>query len=44
MERLLRFEAEQLRLRDAGLTRSKAFSVERLGRETAEVYRRALAA
>jgi glycosyltransferase involved in cell wall biosynthesis len=44
MERLLRFEAEQLRLRQAGLTRSKAFSVERLGRETAEVYRQALAA
>jgi glycosyltransferase involved in cell wall biosynthesis len=44
MERLLRFEAEQLRLRNAGLTRSKAFSVERLGRETAEVYRQALAA
>ncbi|HEX9096581.1 MAG TPA: glycosyltransferase family 1 protein [Candidatus Dormibacteraeota bacterium] len=44
MERLLRFDAEQGRLRDAGLTRSKAFSVERLGRETAEVYRQALAA
>jgi alpha-1,3-rhamnosyl/mannosyltransferase len=44
MERLLRFDAEQLRLRNAGLTRSKAFSVERLGRETAEVYRQALAA
>jgi glycosyltransferase involved in cell wall biosynthesis len=44
MERLLRFDAEQLRLRSAGLTRSKAFSVERLGRETAEVYRQALAA
>jgi len=44
MERLLRFDAEPLRLRHAGLTRSKAFSVERLGRETAEVYRQALAA
>ena len=44
MERLLRFEAEPLRLRNAGLKRSKAFSVERLGRETAEVYREALAA
>jgi len=44
MERLLRFDAEPLRLRNAGLTRSKAFSVERLGRETAEVYRQALAA
>jgi alpha-1,3-rhamnosyl/mannosyltransferase len=44
MERLLRFDAEQLRLRNAGVTRSKAFSVERLGRETAEVYRQALAA
>ncbi|HEV2014609.1 MAG TPA: glycosyltransferase family 1 protein [Candidatus Dormibacteraeota bacterium] len=44
MERLLRFDADQVRLRDAGLQRSKAFSVERLGRETAEVYRQALAA
>jgi len=44
MERLLRFEPEQLRLRNAGLERSKAFSIERLGRETAEVYRQALAA
>jgi len=44
MERLLRFDAEQRRLRNAGLTRSKVFSVERLGRETAEVYRQALAA
>jgi glycosyltransferase involved in cell wall biosynthesis len=44
MERLLRFDAEQLRLRNAGLARSTAFSVERLGRETAEVYRQALAA
>jgi glycosyltransferase involved in cell wall biosynthesis len=44
MERLLRFEDEQKRLRAAGLVRSKAFSIERLGRETAEVYRRALAA
>ena len=31
MERLLRFDAEQARLRNAGLARSKAFSVERLG-------------
>jgi glycosyltransferase involved in cell wall biosynthesis len=44
MERLLRFEADQRRLRDAGLKRSAVFSVERLGRETAEVYRQALAA
>lgn len=44
MERLLRFDDEQVRLRNAGLRRSKAFSVERLGRETAEVYRQALAA
>jgi glycosyltransferase involved in cell wall biosynthesis len=44
MERLLRFDDEQLRLRHAGLQRSTAFSVERLGRETAEVYRQALAA
>src|SRR5438445_2577702 len=44
MERLLRFDAEQRRLRKAGLIRSTAFSVERLGRETAEVYRQALAA
>ena len=44
MERLLRFDHEQARLRDAGLARSQAFSVTRLGRETAEVYRQALAA
>ena len=44
MERLLRFAGEQQRLRDAGLARSKAFSIARLGRETAEVYRQALAA
>ena len=44
MERLLRFENDQRRLRQAGLQRSTAFSVERLGRETAEVYRQALAA
>jgi glycosyltransferase involved in cell wall biosynthesis len=44
LERLLRFEDEQARLRKAGLTRSTAFSVGRLGRETAEVYRQALAA
>ena len=44
MERLLRFENEQQRLRDAGLKRSTVFNVERLGRETAEVYRQALAA
>ncbi len=44
MERLLRFDDERVRLRTAGLQRSKAFSVERLGRETAEVYRQALAA
>ncbi len=44
MERLLRFDDEQARLSDAGLARSKAFSVTRLGHETAEVYRQALAA
>ena len=44
MERLLRFDDETRRLRDAGLRRAKAFSVERLGRETAEAYRQALAA
>jgi glycosyltransferase involved in cell wall biosynthesis len=44
MERLLRFDAEQTRLREAGLQRSKTFSISRLGRETAEVYRQALAA
>jgi glycosyltransferase involved in cell wall biosynthesis len=44
MERLLRFDDEQARLSDAGLERSKAFSITRLGRETAEVYRQALAA
>ena len=44
IERLLRFDNEQRRLREAGLKRSTAFSVERLGRETAEVYRQALAA
>lgn len=44
MERLLRFEDEPRRLREAGLRRARAFSVERLGRETAEVYRQALAA
>ena len=44
MERLLRFEDEQKRLRAAGLLRAKAFSIGRLGRETVEVYRQALAA
>jgi glycosyltransferase involved in cell wall biosynthesis len=44
MERMLRFDDERARLRQAGLKRSKAFSVTRLGRETAEVYRQALAA
>src|SRR2546421_2901955 len=39
VERLLRFDAEQGRLRNAGLARSKAFSIARLGGETAEVYR-----
>jgi glycosyltransferase involved in cell wall biosynthesis len=43
MERLLRFDNDQRRLRQAGLQRSTAFSIERLGRETAEVYRQALA-
>jgi glycosyltransferase involved in cell wall biosynthesis len=44
MERLLRFEDEARRLRDAGLKRAATFTVERLGRETAEVYRQAVAA
>jgi len=44
MERLLRFDDEQSRLREAGLARSRAFSIARMGRETAEVYRQALAA
>jgi glycosyltransferase involved in cell wall biosynthesis len=44
MERLLRFDQEQARLREAGLARSKDFSISRLGRETAEVYRQAIAA
>jgi len=44
IERLLRFDAERLRLGDLGLERSGSFSVGRIGRETAEVYRRALAA
>jgi glycosyltransferase involved in cell wall biosynthesis len=44
MERLLRFDNEQRRLREAALLRASAFSVERLGKETAEAYRQALAA
>jgi alpha-1,3-rhamnosyl/mannosyltransferase len=44
MERLLRFEDDRRRLREAALRRANVFSVERLGRETAEVYRQALAA
>lgn len=44
IERLLRFDAERLRLGELGLERSGSYSVGRLGRETAEVYRRALAA
>jgi glycosyltransferase involved in cell wall biosynthesis len=44
MERLLRFEDEAQRLSAAGLKRATTFSVERIGRETAEVYRQALAA
>jgi glycosyltransferase involved in cell wall biosynthesis len=44
IERLLRFEAESRRLREAGLQRARDFTVERIGRETAEVYRQALAA
>jgi len=43
MERLLRFDDDQARLRKLGLARSKAFSIARLGGETAEVYRQALA-
>src|SRR5213082_1158261 len=41
MERLLRFEGEASRLQAAGLKRATAFSVDRIGRETAEVYRQA---
>ena len=44
IERLLRFEGEASRLQAAGLKRATAFSVDRIGRETAEVYRQALAA
>jgi len=44
MERLLRFEDEQRRLREAALRRAREFSVRRLGNETAEAYRQALAA
>jgi glycosyltransferase involved in cell wall biosynthesis len=44
MERLLRFEDEPHRLREAGLQRAKSFSVDRLGRETKEVYLEALTA
>ena len=44
MERLFRFEKEAGKLRDAGLQRSKTFNLDRMGRETAEVYRQALAA
>jgi len=44
MERLLRFEADAERLREAGLRRATVFNVERIGRETAEVYRQALSA
>ena len=44
IERLLRFDAERLRLGEVGLERSGSYSVGRIGRETAEVYRRALAA
>ena len=44
IERLLRFDRERLRLGELGLERSGTYSVGRIGRETAEVYRRALAA
>jgi glycosyltransferase involved in cell wall biosynthesis len=44
MERLLRFDADRVRLSKAGMRRASAFSVARLGRETAEVYRQSLAA
>jgi alpha-1,3-rhamnosyl/mannosyltransferase len=44
MERLLRYEDEPRRLRQAGLQRAKSFNVDRLGRETKEVYLQALAA
>ena len=44
IERLLRFDAERLRLGEAGLERSGSYSVGRIGRETVEVYRRAMAA
>jgi glycosyltransferase involved in cell wall biosynthesis len=44
MERLLRFDEDRIRLKNLGLARSRSFSPQRLGRETAEVYRQALAA
>jgi glycosyltransferase involved in cell wall biosynthesis len=44
MERLLRFEDDQRRFRETALQRSTAFSVARLGEETAAAYRQALAA
>jgi glycosyltransferase involved in cell wall biosynthesis len=44
IERLLRFDAERLRLGELGLERSGSYSVGRIGRETMEVYRRAMAA
>ncbi|MDQ6709839.1 MAG: glycosyltransferase family 4 protein [Candidatus Dormibacteraeota bacterium] len=44
IERLMRFDAERLRLGELGLERSGTYSIARIGRETAEVYRRALAA
>jgi hypothetical protein len=40
----MRFDAERLRLGELGLERSGTYSIARIGRETAEVYRRALAA
>jgi glycosyltransferase involved in cell wall biosynthesis len=44
IERLLRFEDDRVRLSQAGIRRASSFSLARLGRETAEVYRQSLAA
>jgi len=43
IERMLRFDSERLRLGELGLERSGSYSVGRIGRETLEVYRRAMA-
>ena len=44
IERMLRFDADRLRLGELGLERSGSYTVGRIGRETVEVYRRAMAA